>query len=130
MPLPVTALYAALLAILVVVLALRVVAVRRHARVGLGTGEVGGGLEQRVRVHANAVENIPIALILLALLELGGLGSPWLHGLGATLLVARVLHAWGLSRHRGTSFGRFAGTLLTWIAILGMAILLLVRSLA
>jgi uncharacterized protein len=126
MMLPVTSLYAGLLALLIVFLALRVVAVRWHAKVGLGIGE-GGGLEQRVRVHANAIENIPIALMLLLLLELGGLGGPWLHAFGVTLLVARILHAWGLSRRRGTSFGRFAGTLATWLTIIVMAVTLLVR---
>ncbi|HRQ64719.1 MAG TPA: MAPEG family protein [Xanthomonadaceae bacterium] len=127
MSFPVTSLYAGLLALLIVFLALRVVVVRRHVKVGLGVGE-GGGLEQRVRVHANAIENIPIALILLLLLELGGLGSPWLHAFGATLVVARILHAWGLSQHRGVSFGRFVGTLATWLAIIAMAGILLVRG--
>lgn len=127
MSLPVTSIYAALLALLVIFLAMRVVGVRFHAKVGLGTGQ-GGGLEQRVRVHGNAIENVPIALILLMLLEVGGLGAGWLHGIGATLLVSRILHAWGLSRSRGTSFGRFAGTLGTWLLVAGMAVLLLVRS--
>ncbi len=127
MSFPVTSLYAALLALLVVFLALRVVAVRRHAKVGLGIGS-GGGLEQRVRVHGNAVENIPIALILLLLLELGGLGALWLHLLGASLLTARLLHAWGLSTRRGTSFGRFTGTLGTWLVIIAMAMTLLMRG--
>ena len=43
--------------------------------------------------------------------------------------IARVLHAIGLSRHKGMSFGRFHGTLWTWAAILAMAITLLVRTL-
>jgi uncharacterized protein len=128
MSVAVTSIYAALTAVLVIVLALRVVAVRRHAKVGLGVGD-GGGLEQRVRAHGNAIENIPIALILLLLLELGGLAVVWLHAFGATLLISRVLHAWGLSQSRGTSFGRFAGTLVTWLVILAMAAVLLVRAL-
>jgi uncharacterized membrane protein YecN with MAPEG domain len=41
---------------------------------------------------------VPILLVLLLLLELGG-SRPWLlHGLGAAILLGRVLHAAGISR--------------------------------
>ncbi len=38
------------------------------------------------------------------------------------LLLARVLHAAGLSRSGGYSFGRFWGTALTWLVLLLMAL--------
>jgi len=122
----ITALYAALHALLLLALAARIVRYRLKARIGLG---VAGdrALEQRMRVHANAVEYVPIALILLLLLELGALPALWLHVFGGGLLLARVLHAIGLSRHSGMSFGRFQGTLWTWVAIIAMAVTLLVR---
>jgi uncharacterized membrane protein YecN with MAPEG domain len=41
---------------------------------------------------------VPLALILLALIELNGAGSGLLHALGATLTAARVVHPFGL-RH-------------------------------
>ena len=124
----VTSIYSALATILVLVLAGRVVALRRSGKVGLGDGG-NADLAQRIRVHANAIENLPLALFLLLLLELRGIPAPWLHGLGAALLVARVLHAWGFSRRKGVSFGRFAGTLATWLLMLLMAAMLLVHSL-
>lgn len=124
----VTSIYAALATALVLVLALRVVALRHRAGVGLGDGG-NPELNQCIRVHANALENLPLALLLLLLLELHGLPVSWLHGLGATLLVARALHAWGFSRRKGTSFGRFVGTLLTWMLMLAMAAMLLWHSL-
>lgn len=128
MSLPITSIYAALSTLLVIVLALRVVQSRRVHKVGLGdNGEAN--LQQRIRVHANAIENLPLALLLLLLLEMGGTPAPWLHGLGATLLVARVLHAWGFSRRKGTSFGRFVGTIVTWLVMLAMALALLWRVL-
>lgn len=40
------------------------------------------------------------------------------HLAGATLIVGRLLHAWGLSHTSGTSFGRFTGTVLTWLVLL------------
>lgn len=64
--LPITALYASLLAALVMVLAALVVAIRKGAKIGLG--DAGNqALQVRIRAHANALENIPLALILLAL---------------------------------------------------------------
>jgi uncharacterized membrane protein YecN with MAPEG domain len=124
----VTSIYAALATVLVLVLAARVVAMRWKGKVALGDGG-NANLSQRIRVHANAIENLPLALLLLLLLELHGIPAAWLHGLGASLIVARALHAWGFSRRKGTSFGRFVGTLLTWLLMLVMAAMLLVHSL-
>ena len=124
----ITALYAALNALLLLGLASLIVLYRRASRIGLGaSGDLQ--LEQLMRVHGNAVEYVRTALILLLLLELTALPAAWLHAFGAGFLIARVLHAIGLSRHKGMSFGRFHGTLWTWAAILAMAITLLVRTL-
>lgn len=79
-------------------------------------------LARAIRVQANFVEYVPIALVLLALLELAGLPSRWLWALGTLLLLARVLHAWGLSRSAGASFGRYWGTALTWMVLMALAI--------
>ena len=38
------------------------------------------------------------------------------------LLLGRLLHAFGLSRSGGYSFGRFTGTVLTWLVFLAMAL--------
>jgi uncharacterized membrane protein YecN with MAPEG domain len=128
MPPIVTSIYAALSAILLLVLAGRVVLQRRRSKIGLGDGG-DSALQQCMRVHANAVEYLPLALILLLLLELRGIPAPWLHGLGISLVVGRVLHAWGFSRRKGVSFGRFVGTLVTWLVLLTMAAMLLVHAL-
>ncbi len=74
-----------------------------------------------MRAHANFIEYVPMALILLGLLELSGLGATWLWIAGGTLLLGRVLHAVGLSRSSGVSFGRFWGILLTWASLVFMA---------
>lgn len=127
MPFPlITGFYAGLCLLLVLVLAWRVVVVRRATRTGLGAGG-STALEQRIRAHGNAVEYLPMGLLGLLLLELTGHAGAWLHALGATLLVARVLHAWGLSTSAGTSHGRFLGTALTWLVFIVMALLLVWR---
>ncbi|HEY6544157.1 MAG TPA: MAPEG family protein [Dokdonella sp.] len=123
----VTGIYAALAALLVLLLAARVSLARRRSGVGIGAGgdhELG----RRIRAHGNAVESLPIALLLLLLLDLGQTPPLWLHVFGVVLLVGRVLHAIGLSRSAGVSFGRMVGTVLTWGVILTMAVLLLWKA--
>jgi uncharacterized protein len=117
----ITMLYAGLCAILVIFLAARVVQWRHRHRIGLGDGG-DQELLKRVRAHANAVEYLPLALLLLGGMELNGFSPALIHGFGATLLVSRVAHAWGLSHQSGTSKGRFLGTLFTWLLMLAMAL--------
>ena len=117
----ITMLYAGLCAILVVLLGLRVVQFRFRHKIGIGDGG-DPALQRRVRVHANAIENLPLALLLLGGMELNGYPAPLIHGFGATLFLSRVAHAWGLSHSSGTSKGRFLGTLFTWLLMLAMAL--------
>jgi uncharacterized membrane protein YecN with MAPEG domain len=117
----ITMLYAGLCTILVVFLGLRVVQFRFRNKIGLGDGG-DPTLQRRVRVHANAVENLPLALLLLGGMELNGYPQALVHGFGATLFVSRAAHAWGLSHSSGTSRGRFLGSLFTWILMLAMAL--------
>ncbi len=124
----VTLLYAGLLGLQLLVLSWRVVSLRRRLRIGLGDGG-NADLQRAVRVHGNFLEYTPIALLLIALLELNGLEPVWLHAAGVALLVFRSLHAFGLARSTGTSFGRFAGTLGTWVLLAALAVTALVRAL-
>jgi uncharacterized membrane protein YecN with MAPEG domain len=127
-PLPITSLYAALCGLLLLVLAYRVVQIRGSSKIGIGHGD-NSALERRIRIHANAVENVPIVLILLGLAEAGGVAAWALHAAGATLVVARLLHAHGMTQSAGYSFGRFWGVLLTWLVLLALALTLLIRPL-
>jgi uncharacterized protein len=113
-------LFASLHVLLMLVLAVRVVGHRRALKIGIGDGG-DKLLARKIRVHANFIEYVPVALLMLALLELAGLPAIWLWALGGTLLLARVLHASGFSRHSGYSLGRFWGTLLTWGVLVAMA---------
>ncbi|MBM3554938.1 MAG: hypothetical protein FJX47_05235 [Alphaproteobacteria bacterium] len=124
MTLAVSPWYVAINAILMLVLAMNVVRFRVRDKVGIGAGE-SRDLERAIRVHGNATEYVPIALVLMVVLELLGGGAMLLHGLGVALTVGRLAHAYGLQRTHKTSPGRFIGTNLTWIVILagGVAIL-------
>lgn len=118
----ISSLYGGLLGLLYLSLCWRVVDRRRQARVGLGSGG-DAALERAIRVHGNFAEYVPLFLLLLLAAELGGAATWLLHVLGAVFLVARIGHAYGLSRSSGTSRGRFLGTLLTWVALLLAALL-------
>ena len=93
LPVPITALYAGLLALLLVLLALRVVRLRWKFRVGLGDGGERA-MTRAIRVHGNATEHVPIALLL--------------------------LHAVGLGKSAGASWQRAAGT----VGTLGVIVML------
>lgn len=117
----ITLLYAGLCTILVVFLAVRVAQWRFRHKIGLGDGG-DRELLKRVRAHANAIENMPLALLLLGGMELNGYSSGLIHGFGGVLLVSRIAHAWGLSHSSGTSKGRLLGSLFTWVLMLTMAV--------
>jgi uncharacterized protein len=117
----ITLLFASLHVLLMLVLVARISRHRHGQRIGLGDGG-DALLSRKIRVHGNFTEHAPLALLLLALLELSGLPAPWLWGFGSALLLGRVLHAIGLSRSGGESPGRLWGTALTWVALLVMAL--------
>lgn len=111
----VTPLAAGVLAILFVLLSARVIQLRRRDAVGIGYGK-SHDLRRAIRVHGNFGEYVPLALLVLALLEASAMMPPWLlWALAGVLLVSRILHAAGLSRSAGTSLGRFTGTGLTLV---------------
>ncbi|MDE2150685.1 MAG: MAPEG family protein [Gammaproteobacteria bacterium] len=112
----VTPLYAGLLALWFLVLSYRVVGGRRQ---GVSLGD--GGSESMLRLirgQANFAEYVPLILLLMALLELGGFPHLWLHALGVTLLVARLLHGYAFGFTQRWMFGRFWGTALTFALLL------------
>jgi hypothetical protein len=116
---PVTGFYAALLAFLILALGLRVIAQRWRTRTGIGDGG-DRGLARAIRVHGNAVEYVPLALVLMLVAEIGHASPALLHGCGIALCAARVLHALGLSRRSGATAERMIGTVGTFgvIAVL------------
>jgi uncharacterized membrane protein YecN with MAPEG domain len=109
---PITALYAGILGLLAVFLANQVL----YAR--LRTGKVPDWLPDTVmRVQANFVENVPLALLLLLILELQSAPAQVLHLLGAGLVACRLLHAFGMSRNPGANYPRLIGAQGTFLLI-------------
>lgn len=118
---PITALYALPLTLLVFYLGFRVTTIRRAERIGVGYGK-SRTLMKAASAHSNAVENIPLILLLFLMLEMNN-GPAWLlHLLGVLLLFARIIHAFGLSKHAGKSFGRTVGMIVTWNVMIFTAV--------
>jgi uncharacterized membrane protein YecN with MAPEG domain len=126
---PVSFLYAGLLGLLLIALSAHVVLARRHYRVRLGTG-TEEGLQQAVRVQANFAEYVPFAVLLLVFAEITGLPTAAVHGAGILLVASRLLHAAGLARSPGRSFGRFYGTAGTWLVIVALSLWLVYSTTA
>ena len=80
-----------------------------------------------LRVQANFVENVPIALILLFLLEYSDLQDYFIHSFGILLVIFRLLHAIGMSRNPGANYPRLIGAQGTFllISIMGFAAIII-----
>ena len=70
-----------------------------------------------LRVQANFVENVPLALVLLLVAELGGLASTAVHIFGVSLVVLRMLHAWCLGTYEGANYPRLIGAQGTFLLL-------------
>ncbi|MGH8109263.1 MAG: MAPEG family protein [Arenimonas sp.] len=117
-----TLFYAGLCVLLLMFLSWRVVQLRRIHKIGIGDGG-NAELLQRIRVHANAVEYMPMLFLLLGGMELNGYPQWLIHVLGAIIFVSRCVHAWGLSHRTGPSKGRVSGMLMTYLLMLSMAVI-------
>src|SRR5579862_2040370 len=117
--------YTAVNALIMLVLSMRVVQARFRTNTAIGDGG-NPDMAAPLRAHANNAEYVPIALLLLWALASPLGRSIWvIHGMGILFTVGRILHAIGLSRSLGPSSLRFAGMVLTWIAlVVGIAAVL------
>ena len=117
-----------ILGLLLLFLSAYVIAGRVKFKIDLGDGG-NETMRRRIRAQANFAEYVPVALILIMLVESSAIGPAWLPGaLGATLVVARLWHAQGLFSSSGPSAGRFMGTNLTGLVILVGALAALGRG--
>ncbi|WP_170413715.1 MAPEG family protein [Ruegeria arenilitoris] len=97
----------------------------RRARTGIlllhGEDE---GLLRLMRAHGNFIEYVPLALLALAGAEIAGT-APWLIAVcGGVLLLARLIHYFGL-RASAESKGRAIGAALTTLTMMVLAFAIL-----
>lgn len=130
--LPITSLLAASLVILMCALTMLVSA--RRVSLGNASGDIakyvfGHGddetLRRRVRAFGNFIEYVPMALVMLVLLELQGAPSSLVWGLGGAFVVGRYLHAFGMLYNPRAPMLRIIGMIATYSALLTPAFWLL-----
>jgi uncharacterized membrane protein YecN with MAPEG domain len=120
----VTPLYAAAFSLLYVALSVRTLRLRRRFRVAIGPGN-DPLLERAVRVHGNFAEYVPLSLLLLLFVDIRMTSELAVHALGLTLLLGRLLHAWGVSRVAEDFRFRVAGMAMTFTVLISAALLVL-----
>jgi len=120
--LQVAGVYIAINILMLVWFALRVVRHRFSGKISMGDGG-SEPLARAIRVHGNATENIPAALV--GLLALAFLQGPvWsLHVIGIMFTLGRISHSIGMDG--GPVLCRQVGMLLTWISLVIVSLALL-----
>lgn len=108
-----TALYAALLVVVYIVLSVRIIRLRRRLRVAIGNGDQPL-LTRATRAHGNFAEYVPLSLLMIHFLEIQTGNGWWIHALGMALLVGRISHAYGVSQVEENLRFRVTGMSLTF----------------
>jgi len=126
MHLNITPYYAAVLALLFIILSVRTIKSRREHKVAIGDGGEKS-LLRAARVHANFSEYLPFTLLLIAMLEIQSYSHWIIHGLCIALLAARIAHAYGVSQTNENFKFRIFGTATTINIIAICAFLLLAK---
>ncbi|HEY1506368.1 MAG TPA: MAPEG family protein [Stellaceae bacterium] len=117
--------YAAIFTLLYIGLTFRVIALRNSKRVSLGSGG-DPALERAIRIHANFIEYVPLALILLTAMEMQRRSLYVLHILCLLLLLGRICHFLALSRENTANPLRGVGVGLTVLVLVSAAISLII----
>lgn len=120
----VTPLYAAVFSLLCVALSVRTLTLRRRFGVAIGPGDEPQ-LARAVRAHGNFAEYVPLSLLLMLLVDLELSADPLIHGLGLTLLIGRMSHAYGVSQVAEDFRFRVVGMALTLTVMISCTLLIL-----
>lgn len=110
MPIPITLTYASAFALFALVLSFRAGSFRGKAGVSILFGEPANmELAERVRVHQNFLEYVPMLLIVMAAIEANGGSNMFLYIAGDLLIISRIAHAMGLKHDNMAHVGRLIG---------------------
>jgi hypothetical protein len=120
--------YASILVLIFVVLSARVIQMRASAKIGIGTGN-DPAMERRIRVHGNFAEYVPLALLLLTFMEMLHMSRYLIHVLCIVLIVARVVHAIGVTPVQENFPMRVGSVLFTFAVLVIAALALLIHVL-
>ena len=115
----ITAIAASILSFLYIKLTIEVVKHRKRNEISVGDGE-NEVLLRAIRTHGNLTEYAPIALILIACMELNN--APWLLTaiLATAFVVGRILHPMGMKIGDGSINLRANGMKLTLLSLIAL----------
>jgi uncharacterized membrane protein YecN with MAPEG domain len=116
-PLQMVAFYAAINALIMLVLGMLVVRARVKTQTEIGDGG-NPSMAGPLRAHANNTETVPIVIVLLLVMLLFQVNIVVIHLVGGFLTLGRLLHGFGLSRNTGASTPRLLGMIFTWLSTL------------
>jgi uncharacterized protein len=125
----ITAGYTAVLALLYALLGLQVVRLRRKNLAAFGDGG-NAALRNAIRAHAHFAEYVPLIALMASMLEMSGASALRIHTLMAALLVARLLHPFGMYARPLTwqfYIFRVGGMTITSLVLVSCAIAILSR---
>lgn len=124
---PISLTMAGVAALINIWLSIRISETRRKEKISIGDGG-NDRLVARMRAQSNFIENVPLALILLVLIEMAlengneglGHGPFWLWIVAAAFMLGRIAHALGMD---GTlKQGRMIGTILALLTLAGLGL--------
>lgn len=118
--LPITLCAAAAAAAINTWLSIRIGMIRASKKISIGDGG-DMNLIARMRAQSNFIENTPIVLVLIAVIELARTGNPFLLGAAAIYMLGRVGHGMGMDGGP-LGFLRGPGTLITMLTQLGLGV--------
>ncbi len=110
MQMPITLMYASIFAIFALVLSFKAGSARGKSGISILFGAPENmELAQKVRVHQNFLEYVPLFLIAFAMIEINGGSRLFLYIVGDLLIVSRIAHAIGLKHDNMGHIGRLIG---------------------
>ena len=116
----ISVIYAIISSILIIYLSFEVIKTRRKLRISVGDGN-NETLQTAQGAQSNAIEYIPISLLLLFYLEYNGASNWIVHLAGVSLIIGRVVHAHGLLK--GSLRRRVLGMQITIFVLAGLCLL-------
>ena len=117
-------LYASILALLFVALSVRTLRMRRGLKIAIG--DAGNpAMLRAMRVHSNFAEYVPLSLLLIYFVEVGGANVLIVHILALCLLVGRASHAFGVSQINENYAFRVFGMAMTFTTLVSASAYLL-----
>ena len=90
--------------------------------------DVHSKLHRAVRIHANFNEYVPFILLMMALDEMSGRSIPMVHTFGIALVIGRLAHFIGLRSTHSKSLPRALGAGLTFIVMITLSVLLILKG--